>query len=315
MAGTAAPATFSISHWTSLPPTPIISLTSASRLPGPPEGGPATNTSLSRFFDVFHDLAKSGFADVRSPFGGWIPEVYDMMEGDFEDDIPLVLDLARTTGGPVVDLGSGTGRLSIPLAREGLKVYAVDSSEAMQQRLAEKAAAEPPVSAAIHPLAEDITTFKLPEPAALAVCSTNTFLYLESLELQKKALQNISDNLQPGGMLWLDVYVPKPNPSAAEPFLTSHHDPDSGTLLLYATQSREDHFSGTTLVNAYTLVFGRQDRPEIYVQEWRYSWLHPNELRLLLQNTGFHLERLLGDYEGEDADDLSVQMIAVARKI
>ena len=48
----------------------------------------------------------------------------------------MVLDIARETGGPVVDLGAGTGRLTIPLLNEGLEVYAVESDPRMSGRSA-----------------------------------------------------------------------------------------------------------------------------------------------------------------------------------
>lgn len=264
----------------------------------------------AEFFDVFYDLMSSGRADVRRGYGGWVPEVYDLMEGDFEDDIPLVLDLAGQTGGPVVDLGAGTGRLTLPLVREGLHVYAVDSDPVMQRILSNRAGAS---ASRITPISAPIQTFELPEKARLAVCSTNTFLYLGSLDEQQRALANIRRNLTPDGRLWLDVFVPKPNPVAEEPYLTSHFDPDSGVMLLYGAQSRDDHFAGRSQVNAFTIVWGRQEQPEVYVQSWTYAWLHPSELRLLLEAEGFELLKLLGDYEGEEADDTSVQVIAIAR--
>lgn len=267
------------------------------------------------FFDIFFDLAESGLADVRRGFGGWVPEVYDLMEGDFEDDIPHVLRLAEQTGGPVLDLGSGTGRLTLPLLRAGHTVFALDSDERMQKLLAEKAEnLDPEDRARLSAIGSDLLDFRTPEPARLAVCSTNTFLYLGSLEAQRRALSAIRSSLAEGGLLWLDVFVPKPNPSAAEPYLAARTDPDTGRLLLYGAQSRDDHFTGQSHVNAFTIVFRGQMRPEMYVQSWTYAWLHPNELRLLLESEGFVLERLMGDYEGEEADDTSVQMIAIARR-
>ncbi len=274
------------------------------------------NNTEPEFFDVFFDLVQSGHADVRHGCGGWVPEVYDLMEGDFEDDIPLVIDLARKTGAPVVDLGSGTGRLTFPLACEGLQVFAVDSDPKMQERLLAKASElYGSCRERIVPMEADIQTFRLPQPARLAVCSTNTFLYLGSIEEQRRALKNIHSNMADGGMIWLDVFVPKPNPSSEEPYLTSHFDPNTGLLLLYGAHARENAFAGTSRVNAFTIVYGRQKQPEMYVQSWDYAWLHPNELNLLLESTGFEMQQLLGDYEGCEADEISVQMIAVARKV
>ena len=252
---------------------------------------------------------------MRSGYGGWVPEVYDLMEGDFEDDIPLVLELAEETGGPVLDLGCGTGRLSIPLLQEGLEVFALDSDARMLERLSQKAGRFPVEDRArLTLLQQDMRECRTPRPAALAVCSTNTFLYLGSLEDQRKTLLSVHSCLKPGGALWLDVFVPKPNPSADEPYLTSRLDPDSGVPLLYGAQTREDHFRERSLVNAFTMLLPRQRVPQVFLQSWTYAWLHPNELRLLLESAGFRLRRLLGDYDGGEADDCSVQMIAIAER-
>ena len=267
------------------------------------------------FFDVFFDLAESGFADVRRGFGGWVPEVYDLMEGDFEDDIPHILSLAAQAGGPILDLGSGTGRLTIPLLRAGHEVIALDSDPRMQEMLSLKASAlGGGAEKRLTQIQADLRSFRIPAPARLAVCSTNTFLYLGSLGAQREALAAVRENLAEGGRLWLDVFVPKPNPSATEPYLTSLADPETGRLLRYGAQSRDDHFTGQSHVNAFTIVFHQGRQPDIFVQEWTYSWLHPNELRLLLESEGFELLELLGDYEGDEADDTSIQMIAIARK-
>ena len=142
----------------------------------------------------------------------------------------------------------------------------------------------------------------------------HVFVLWGSLDQQRRALASIRDSLTPDGMLWLDVYVPKPNPAAAEPYLTTHLDKKAGMLLLYGAQTREDHFEERSLVNAFTIVLRKGERPEVYVQSWRYAWLHPNELRLLLESTGFELVQLLGDYDGGAADEISVQMIALARR-
>ncbi len=269
----------------------------------------------AEFFDIFHDLYRWGGCDVRRGYGGWVPEVYDLMEGDFEDDIPRVLELAEETGGPVLDLGCGTGRLTIPLLQEGFEVFGLDCDERMLDILRAKTAALPEEDRArLTILQQDMRWCSTPRPASLAVCSTNTFLYLGSLDDQRQALRSIAGCLKPGGTLWLDVFVPKPNPSADEPYLTSRLLPDSGTLLLYGTQTREDHFSERSLVNAFTMLLPRDGQPQVYLQNWTYAWLHPNELRLLLESTGFRLTVLLGDYDGREADESSVQMVAIAER-
>jgi len=67
-------------------------------------------------------------------------------------------------------------------------------------------------------------------------------------------------------------------------------------------------------VNAFTMLLPREGSPQVFLQSWTYAWLHPNEVRLLLEGSGFRLQTLLGDYDGGEADEASVQMIAIAER-
>ena len=58
---------------------------------------------------------------------------YDLDYNSFQDDVPFYLGLAEHTGGPLLELGCGTGRLLVPLARAGFEITGVDLSEGMLQ--------------------------------------------------------------------------------------------------------------------------------------------------------------------------------------
>lgn len=267
------------------------------------------------FFDVFQDLAESGHVKVRSNCGGYVPEVYNIMEGDFQDDVPFILEYALEEGSPVLDVGAGTGRISLPLAREGMKVYALDNDPDMLAQLSRAAEAQQDMEGQILPIRGDMRDFTLPEPAAMAVCSVNTFLYLGFIDQQKRALAAIRRNLKPGGLLWLDVETRKPSPVSQEPYLVTKTDTESGALVFYCVQGIDDNFLGTSQMNAFTMVLGRSTQPELYVQSWTYGWISPREAEMLLSLEGFRLEAMLGDYTGSEANELSNQLIMLARRI
>mgnify|MGYP005849085237 CR=1 FL=1 len=267
------------------------------------------------FFDVFQDLAESGHVKTRANCGGYVPEVYNIMEGDFQDDVPFILEYALEEGSPVVDVGAGTGRITLPLAREGLKVYALDSDPDMLGQLAQATAKAQELEGEVLPILGDMRDFILPEPAAMALCSVNTFLYLGSVDQQRRALSAIRRNLKPGGLLWLDVETRKPSPVSQEPCLVTKTDPATGALVFYCVQGIDDNFLGTSQMNDFTMVLGRSAQPELYVQSWTYGWISPKEAEMLLSVEGFKLEAMLGDYTGREANELSNQLILLARKI
>src|SRR3989304_1317331 len=60
-----------------------------------------------------------------------LPELFDLDYGDFAEDLPFYENLARRCEGPILELGVGTGRVAIPLARAGFAVWGIDASGAM----------------------------------------------------------------------------------------------------------------------------------------------------------------------------------------
>src|SRR5919197_4942931 len=66
----------------------------------------------------------------RSPYDA-IAELYDPWSASVTEDVAFYLDEARRAGGPVVELGVGTGRIAIPIAADGIRVIGVDSSAGM----------------------------------------------------------------------------------------------------------------------------------------------------------------------------------------
>ena len=68
-----------------------------------------------------------------------IARLYDPWSASVVEDVPFYLERARRSGGPVVELGVGTGRLAIPIAADGIQVIGVDASEGMLEVARERA--------------------------------------------------------------------------------------------------------------------------------------------------------------------------------
>ena len=86
-----------------------------------------------------------------------IARYYDLLHGDLTEDIEFVIRLAEKSGGPVLELGCGTGRLLLPLVRIGQKTTGLDNSEEMLAVAKAKVASErAAVRAVPHPGAEEI---------------------------------------------------------------------------------------------------------------------------------------------------------------
>jgi SAM-dependent methyltransferase len=120
-------------------------------------------------------------------------------------DIEFYVDRARTSDGPVLEMGCGTGRVHLPLLAAGVDADGFDLSPArlaVLQDAATAAGLEPSVWQA------DMRSFAADRAYDLVVCPFNTFQLLRTLEAQRAALASAYDVLKPGGRLVFDVFVP-----------------------------------------------------------------------------------------------------------
>jgi SAM-dependent methyltransferase len=134
----------------------------------------------------------------------FVARIYDGEHSADEADIAWALDLAAG-GGPIGDLGCGTGRLTLPLALAGHTVVAVDHSAAMLARLRAKLARQPASTRQrVHIEVGDLAHWDGHDGEfTLALLGYNTFAALLTAEAQLRCLAAIGAALRPGGLLAL----------------------------------------------------------------------------------------------------------------
>ena len=180
-----------------------------------------------------------------STYGDRFADVYDDWYGDVTDGPACVERLAALVeeagGGPVLELGIGTGRLALPLAARGIEVHGIDASEAMLEQLRAK-----PGAASLHLTHGDMADLALTDPSPFAVVfvAFNTFFNLGSPLVQRRCLARIATLLAPSGTFVLEAFVPADiAPDGARGTVTprriatdevqltvSHHDPVDQTI-------------------------------------------------------------------------------------
>ena len=136
-------------------------------------------------------------------YGEQVGETYDRVYGavlDTDGAVERLLELAD--GGPVLELGVGTGRLALPLAGHGLEVTGVDSSPAMLEQLTAKA------RAAGMPLIEgDFTDVVVGRSFRLVVLAFNTLFALPTQDAQVACFANAARHLEPGGRFVVEAWI------------------------------------------------------------------------------------------------------------
>lgn len=251
-----------------------------------------------------------------------IARYYDLLHDHLVADVAFVSELAGETSGPILELGCGTGRLLLPLARQGRQVTGVDASEAMLAVARTKLGGEPKaVRARVNLKRGDICTTQLEGPFDLAVLAYNTILHLAPAALIS-CLQNVSRHLTPGGMLFIDVDNP-----------TEVHDPgQDGLLLLQRAAYNEEEQAMVVLMVSSVGDGAKQTRDTVWLVDISAvgggavrrtvarSTLHyyfAHQLVQRLEEAGFALRGQYGDYDGRpySADESErLLLLAVARE-
>ncbi len=118
-------------------------------------------------------------------------------------------------GSPVLEIGAGTGRLSLCLAAAGVEVVCLDRSVPMLRVLARKRRRMADFRPRLVLVAADMRRFGLRRQFPLVIVPFRTFLYLLTEEDQRQALGAIREHLAPGGKLIMSFFVPPPELLAA----------------------------------------------------------------------------------------------------
>jgi SAM-dependent methyltransferase len=125
-------------------------------------------------------------------------------------DLPFYLELAKKSRGPVLEIGCGTGRVLLPVARAGIEIHGVDSSRAMLGVLKGHVASEPPaVRQRIHLHRGDMRSLRLKKKFALVLMPFRPLQHMHTLADQIAALRTAAFHLGRNGRLAFDVFCPK----------------------------------------------------------------------------------------------------------
>jgi len=242
--------------------------------------------------------------------------------GRLEADLPMILEIAKQTGGPILELGVGAGRVAVRLAREGHAVTGVDDAPAMlaacRARLDEERAS---VRQRVTLVRADLRRLALPGRTRfrLALLPFNTLMHFESLADQDKVIGHAASALGPGGHLWVSLFNPDPTrPSGvvrAEPGPLEGEAPGlPGSRTEAFFQQGFDRAAQVTTARYWLDTVGVDGLVRRESMELRLRWFHRFELERLLLAHGLVPVATMGDFDGSAYEDGSPQLIVLARK-
>ena len=195
------------------------------------------------------------------------------------EDVAFYLEEARRSGGPVLELGVGTGRIAVPIAAEGIRVIGVDSSRGMLDVCARRAAL---AGVQLDLRVGDLREPPVREQVPLVICPFRSLLHLRTDEDRRRGLEAVRALLVPGGRFVFDVFAPGSDDIEAtqdrwlerEPGIFEHAVWDAHERTL--TLTVRGHGRETTMALA---------------------WLSPQEWRALLEAAGFEVEACYGWFD------------------
>jgi SAM-dependent methyltransferase len=132
---------------------------------------------------------------------------HDVECGAYEADLPLWSEMAAAAQGPVLELGAGTGRVAMHLARRGCKVTAIDSSEELTSELSRRAG-----KAAVELRAEtaDACEFELDERFGLVIAPMQLIQLLDGPQARRRCLSAAAAHLRTGGRIAIAIVEDPP---------------------------------------------------------------------------------------------------------
>ncbi len=239
-----------------------------------------------------------------SSYGEGFADVYDDWYGDVSDvEATVALVVALAEGGPVLELGIGTGRLALPLAETGLVVHGIDASPAMVERLRAK-----PGGDAIAVVLGDFADVDVEVPGGFAVvlAAYNTWFNLASAEAQRRAMANVARRLRPGGALVIEAFVPGPEPDSLTGAVTPSAI-DADRVVLQVT--RRDPLTQTVEGSIVSITAAG-----IRLRPWHIRYSRPAQLDDMAAEAGLTLARRHAGWHSEPFADDSSHHVSVYRR-
>ncbi len=261
-------------------------------------------------------------AEPRALYDSFVADYYDYFLAGFgRRDEEFYLAEARAHGGPVLELGCGTGRILVPLARAGLQITGLDNSARMLDRCRAKLEAEPvEVRRRVKLVHADMTAFDLGEPFRLVIIPFRPFQHLLEVEQQMRCLHGVARHLAPGGKLILDFFQTDARRMHDPEFHREHPSGPEATLpdgRRMRVSDRVVAFHRAEQTNDVEMFYdlthpdGRTERL-VFAFTVRYFFRY--EVEHLLARCGFRVAALYGNFERSPLRDDSPDMVFVAER-
>lgn len=252
--------------------------------------------------------------------------LYDFEYSDRVDDIRHYRTVAGELGDAIdiLELGAGTGRISVPLARDGHRITALDACDPMLQRLRDTLA-RIRVAGDITPLLGDMRALTLPDATYdLVIAPFNALMHLYTWSELLACFREACRVLRPGGTFAFDVQMPDLEWLRWDPevrhAVTRFVHPATREKLVYSTNHNYDPATQICHIRIYydeAPPSGRRFAPPPVPRRLvhlAHRQIFPEELRMLVATAGLELRSLTADFRDRPLADAEDSQVAVCVK-
>ncbi len=246
-----------------------------------------------------------------------VARLYDYEQRQFTRDIPFYLEYAKACGGEVLEVACGTGRILVPIARQGVKITGLDVSRGMLDVCQKKVDADDILKKNVALVHADMTRFDLGKRFTLIYIAFRSFQCLLTRDEQVSCLRHVHDHLADDGTFILDLFAPRHDYLAEQKRkldLGTFHDDDYDVEINVRTEDVYDLGRQTLHEDRFYEWMDKDGKPHQLVWSFDLAYLFRYEAELLLEKCGFSTEEVYADFDKQPYDYYSGEQIFVARK-
>jgi ubiquinone/menaquinone biosynthesis C-methylase UbiE len=242
-----------------------------------------------------------------------IAPFYDIEHAEFDEDLDMYRNFAELCGGKILELACGSGRLLLPLAREGYTLTGVDTSAAMLN-IARHVLEKEGIAARCQLVQQDMCSLQLPEKYRLALIALGSFGHIVTRARQQQALAAIRRHLSMGATFILDIsnedarYMEALSGQILHQGTWQQPDGTYVTHFLSPASSSSQHLLDLTHFYEVHRQGGCVQRS---VSQTSLYLFERNETELLLDQAGFRVKDVYGSYEFGPYEHNSARMIFI----
>ncbi len=239
------------------------------------------------------------------------PDLYDLVHRSHGDDTPFYRRLATEAERPVIELGAGTGRISLAMAESGAEVIAVDRSDSMLARLRERLASRPELASRVTVKVRDLTRVD-PVDTDLVVCPARTLNHLNSLAELTALGVRLARGCRHKARFAFDVYLFHADVAAldGETHEQTYDDPDQG--IVRSTERLSALAAGRRIRLHHDWVDrdGAASHTMVHFNLWTAE-----EIQLALADAGWIMTHDASDFVGTPREDGDLSWVTIFRRV